>query len=249
MHKFFSSECKANSTYLPVRGLTFAKWRWQRCQKRLMSGLLMLLLLISHNSIANGRTLYRYVNEDGVKVLTYSIPPQYVSKGYEIVDANGQLIEVVPPELSPEDRAAAEAARAEEERLQIWDQQLLKRYSRVSDIEAAKERKLAEISTNINILKSNMANMNNELDKLQSTAADMERAGKPVPDAILDNIKAITEELAAIADKIQLRQEEYQMQLDKFNDDVERFLIIKPEASHDADQQNPQSLPEQVPSK
>ena len=201
---------------------------WLSLESRLIGVLLILLLPISNNTASQERLLYRYINENGVKVLTYSIPAQYTAKGYEIVDSSGRLIKAVPPELSPEDRAKAEAARAEKERLEILDSQLLKRYSRVSDIEAAKKRKLAEISANINILEGNMVNFNEKKDKLLSQAATMERNGQPIPDAILVNIDAIKEELAAITGKIKLRKEEYEEQTDKFDKEIARFMIIMP---------------------
>lgn len=208
--------------------LFFSTKPWLSLESCLVSVLLILLLPISNHTAGQERLLYRYVNESGVKVLTYSIPAQYTANGYEIVDSSGQLIKVVPPELSPEDRAKVEAARAEKERLQIWDGQLLKRYSRVSDIEAAKKRKLAEISANINILKGNVINFNREKDKLLSQAATMERNGQPIPDIVLANIDAIKEELAAITDKIHLREQEYKAQTEKFDEDIARFMIITP---------------------
>ena len=212
-----------------VKRLGFIGWQLKCYKKYLITGSVVALIAMSNNSFCQDRVLYRYINEKGVKVLTYSIPTQYIPNGYEIIDSSGRLIEIISPELSPQAKAKAAAAQAEIEKLQIWDRQLLKRYSRVSDIEAAKKRKLAEISASISILPSNILNLNNEIHKLYSKAAAMERKGKPVPSAILDNINSIKEELVAIADKIDLRKKEYQMQADKFDKDKVRFLIIKSE--------------------
>lgn len=193
------------------------------------------LMTISHYGLCKDRVFYRYINEQGVKVLAHSIPAQYIAKGYEIIDANGQLIEVIAPELSPEAKAQAAALQAEKEKLQVWDRQLLRRYSNIGDIEAAKTRKLAGISANINILHGNIAHLNSEIDKLQAQAAAIERSGQPVSSTILEKINDVQQELAATADRIDLRLQQYQMQIDKFNKDIERFLIIedgrKPEAS------------------
>ena len=199
------------------------------CKNYLPTVLIVALMTISHSSVSQGRFLYRYVNEKGVKVLTYNIPDQYISNGYEVVDANGKVIQIVPPELSPEAKAEAELKQAEMERIKNWDHQLLKRYSRVSDIEAAKNRKLAETRTNINILRGNMTNLNNEIDQLQSRAAAMERRGQPVSEIILNNISDIREELKATANRIEVRQKEYQALADRFDKDIARFHIIKPE--------------------
>ena len=187
------------------------------------------LITMANGGLCQGIVLYRYTNEAGVKVLTYSIPAKYIPNGYEIVDSSGRLIEVVQPELSPEAKAEAAAAKAEMEERQTRDRKLLKRYSRVGDIEAAKNRKLAEISADINILRGNVLNLNNEIGKLQSQAATMERRGQSVPDTILDNIDSIKKELVVIADRIELREREYRVQVDKFDEDMNRFLVIKRE--------------------
>ena len=59
----------------------------------------------------------------------------------------------------------------------------------------------------------------------------MERRDQSIPNAILDNINGIKKELTVIADRIDLRQAEYQIQADKFDRDMARFLIIKPKSS------------------
>jgi hypothetical protein len=212
-----------------LKRLGFISWQLARYKKYLITGSVLALIVVSNDSFCQDRLLYRYVDEKGVKVLTYTIPTRYIPNGYEIIDPSGQLIQVVSPELSPEAKVKAATTQAEMEKLQIWDQQLLKRYSQVSDIEAAKERKLDEISANINILQVNTLNLKNEINKLHSEAAAIERSGKPIPSAILNNINVIKEELTVTADKIDLRQKEYQMQADKFDKDKARFLLIKAE--------------------
>ena len=57
-------------------------------------------------SIASAQAkLYRYINEQGNVVIDYTIPADYVSKGYEILNSNGQVIDKIEPEATGEELA------------------------------------------------------------------------------------------------------------------------------------------------
>ena len=58
--------------------------------------------------------LYRFVNEDGIVVLSNSIPPELVSRGYDVVRGDGTLVRVVPRELTPTEVAERERQLAQE---------------------------------------------------------------------------------------------------------------------------------------
>ena len=108
--------------------------------KRTSLGLLLAVTCVAlvPPAVAQSR-LYRYVNEDGVKVLASSIPPRYVGRGYEILNAQGRVIEVVAPAPAP-----ADLARVEAEQQMLEEYELLaRRYSSVDDILAARDRRLA----------------------------------------------------------------------------------------------------------
>src|SRR5688572_1775938 len=63
-----------------------------------------------------GKVVYRYKNAQGITVMDSSIPPEYVSKGYEILSLGGKILKVVPPALVGEaaEKAREERIRAEE---------------------------------------------------------------------------------------------------------------------------------------
>ena len=53
---------------------------------------------------AQAANLYRYTNAEGVTVVDYQVPAEYVRNGYEILNADGMVVRVVPRELSPEEK-------------------------------------------------------------------------------------------------------------------------------------------------
>ena len=169
---------------------------------------------------------YRYVNDEGVKVIGHSIPPEFVKNGYEIISATGRVIEVVEPAPDPE-FVEQERAKAE---LKAEYEVLAKRYSTVRDIEAAKNRKLVHVDANILLVKSSIENIQGEIDDITRRAAEFERAGRAVPKNILETLDALNEKMAATeailaqrhADKKEI-EDRFSMELQLFTKGVESF--------------------------
>ena len=167
------------------------------------------------NSYAQGQ-YYRYVNAEGVKVLGHSIPPQYVANGYEVLSSNGRVIRIVEPAPDPE-LVEIERAKAV---LKAKYEQLSRRYSNVRDIDAAKLRKLVHVEASILLVEASIENIKNEIDSITARAADFERAGKAVPQNLLDTLKALNEKMEAT---LAIQQQRF----DEKNSIAERFAAEK----------------------
>lgn len=191
---------------------------------------LTLAFVFAHTAAADsrGNVFYRYVNDDGVRVMNHTLPAKYSQKGYEVVSLSGKVIKVVEPAPSPEEAARLALENRTKAELEEWDKRLRRRYSRVSDIEAAKKRKLASIHTNINILSGNLSKLNVQLQQQQGQAANSERRGHKVPEKLLTNITNLELEIKTTEDQIATRNDELEELSDKFDRDIERFKIISP---------------------
>ncbi len=175
---------------------------------------------------ASGNVFYRYVNEQGNKVVAQTISPKYVRAGYEVVNLHGDVIRVVAPSPSEADaeRVSNEKAKA---RLQAEaDLQLHRSYSNVSDIDAAKDRNLLELNNNINILQANLTGVKSQLKEQEKHAAATERAGRKTSDDVLKNIKTLRSEEKDVSLQIKQRQLELQVAADKYEQDKKRFIEI-----------------------
>ena len=145
---------------------------------------LALVALLTSAPVAIARDMYRYINDQGNVVVGYQVPVNDVKKGYEVLNEDGIVIDVIPRELTDEERenisaqeALAQAAEAEKERLRLWDESLLLRYSTIEDIEAARTRALSSLLINVSILKSNTRSLKQQVENYQTQAADIERRG------------------------------------------------------------------------
>ena len=80
--------------------------------------------------------LYRYVDDKGVTVLSrQGVPPEFIGKGYEVLNDQGRVLRVIPPAPTPEEfaRMQADKARASS------DAQLLRLYTNLDDVDRARE--------------------------------------------------------------------------------------------------------------
>ena len=194
----------------------------------LISGL---FIAVNANTFAADKTdnktvFYRYTTNDGHKVVSQTIPPQYVRNGYEMLTLNGEILKVVAPapaeadaeRIAKERKAAKEQART--------DLELRRTYSSVADIDSAKARNLQELINTINILKANLVSVRSQLKIQEGHAAAIERNGKTVPDDILKNIATLRAEEKDLNVQIKQREEEHQTAAEKYDQDRERFIQI-----------------------
>jgi hypothetical protein len=134
---------------------------------------------------------YRYVDDKGGMVLDrQGVPPEYVGKGYQVLNERGRVLKVVPPAPTADELQRQQADKAQAEA----NAQLLHQYSSVEDVDRAKARKLAEIDTLIAVAQGTLQNLSAQQGTLQSQAADQERAGRPVPQALLDQMNGLRDD-------------------------------------------------------
>lgn len=173
----------------------------------LLGGMGLSLMLLATSGFAQLK-YYRYINKDGVKVISHTIPPEYAQKGYEVMTHTGKVIEVVAPAPDPKEAQAELEKRAAERELMAEYEVLARRYSDVDDIYASRDRRLAHLDATIAILRSNIGNLHGQIDGLMSKAAQAERSGREVSDQILSNMEEVKAELATTELKLQTRIEE-----------------------------------------
>lgn len=223
---------------------------------QLSFGFFTVALLLAPATIA--ANLYRYTNDDGVTVVDYRVPANYIGKGYEVLNKDGVVVEVVPRELTEEEKSVLNAqqqlesdARAEERRLREWDESLMLRYSTVEDIEAAQDRALRDLRIRLSILKGNKRSLKQQVENYQAQAADLERSGRSVDVARISAIEDIQAEIAVTDRSINDRALEieevsaaYQRDIDRFQQLLEvvalrRSLLAKQQAERDKEKADP----------
>lgn len=189
-------------------------------------GALFISTALAAGPATKTKVIYRYKNNQGVTVMDSSIPPQYVSKGYEVVSQSGKVLKVVPPSPKAEDAERLKRERQEHAARQEADIQLRRSYSNVADIDSAKQRNLQSLRGNIGILQANLSGVRSKLQAAQAQAAAVERSGRVLHDDALKNIASLEQEEKDILTQIRQRETEYQSVSDRFDEDRARFVEI-----------------------
>lgn len=197
------------------------------------TALVLVSLLLAFPILAE-KKVYRYTNAQGATVINDTIPPEYVDKGYEVITYQGEVITVVPPQLTAEERRKRweenEAQRqqaAERERLRQWDESLLLRYSTVDEIKQAKHRAIQVIDVAIGLNKSNVKRLKTDIEQQQAEAADIERRGEQLTEARQATLIAFKNELQLVLDAIERREQEKIDVAVQYDADIDRFVALK----------------------
>ena len=202
---------------------------WPRSSKPAL--LLVTLLWVSGAVPAE---LYRYQNEAGVTVVDWAIPAAYVSDGYEVLSESGQVVRVVPPaktETELERDAAAKQARDAEaaaEAAQLErDTFLLRRYSTIQDIEAARDRSLRELDIRIAILNSQRETLSHQLARHEAALGSTGQSDQMTNQYEEETVAALRAEICSLDEATQGRQQQAAALAEAFSRDIERFAELE----------------------
>lgn len=193
---------------------------------------LLTLLLWTSNTLS--AELYRYQNDAGVTVVDWAMPAAYVSNGYEILNESGQVVSVVPPAKTAtelEQDAAAARSRAADtaaEAAQLErDTFLLRRYSTVQDIEAARDRSLRELDIRIAILSSQRETLSQQLARHEDALAARAQLDEEATQYGQDTVAALKAEIQSLDDASKGRQQQAAAVAEAYGRDIARFSQLE----------------------
>jgi len=200
----------------------------------MVSKQLVLVLVLFTCSVATADNLYRYKNEAGGTVVDWHVPAKFAGRGYEVLNPLGEVIKVVPRQLSDSelnDKDLVErlkrGAEAERARLAEWDRFLLLRYSTIEDIDAARDRALRELKIRLSILASNQRVAKGRLETALSQLADLERRGETAREQDLEAVDTLRLEIASLGRSIEQREGQIVAVTEDYARDRDRFLQLQ----------------------
>ena len=170
--------------------------------------------------------MYRYTDENGQIVISSTIPQEATKRGYDILSNNGRVIETIPPAPTEEEIAAREAEKQRQKELaeqREKDRALLKRFSHPDQAVKAMHRKIRELEGLIQLKRGNISVISSQLDSEQIRAANMERAGREIPEATLEKIRRLEAQIRDIEREITSQTQEIEELRRAFEADIERL--------------------------
>ena len=200
---------------------------WRKC-------LSVVTLLGACTVSATAAELYRYQNEAGVTVVDWAIPAAYVGSGYEVLNESGQIVRVVPPaKTDTELERDAVAARAQEAEAAAQAAQLerdtflLRRYSTIQDIEAARDRSLRELDIRIAILSGQRDTLSQQLARHQSALDTAAQSDAASPQYEEETVAALKAEIQSLDEASEGRQQQAAALAEAYSRDIARFAELE----------------------
>ena len=196
------------------------------------SKLLAALVISLSFSMPVAAKLYKWVDDQGVTHYGETVPPEYAHKDRAELNQSGRVIKTESP-LTPEERSERKqtaAKKLEEEKAKFeqdrYDQTLTNTYSNVKEIDLARNRSLQQVDARITSANSQLQMANTNLLGLQSEADGYNKANKPIPASLQEDLQ-----------ESQARLDKLQKTLDQIK--AERISV---EARYDADKARYQTL-------
>lgn len=121
----------------------------------------------------------------------------------------------------------AEKAKKLAEQQKRRDDQLLATYAVEDDLILSRDRKLADIDTQVKSSESTLASLQKSLDRIRAQAADEQRGGKPVSEQTAKTIAANESQVAKHQAHIADLKKEQETVRAQFQTDIERFRELK----------------------
>lgn len=199
---------------------------------RVLTKTLAILLLAS--STAQAGNIKCWTNNEGVRECGNVVPPEYAQKGHEVLNQQGVTIDKVERAPTPEELAEAKrraAIQAREDQLrkeqENRDRVLLHTFSNEDEMIMARNGKITALQTEIRLTRKSMANTQERLDKLRKRAANLERAGKPVPQKLAKDIELAQQQVDEYRTFITTKEKEAKRINAQFDADMERYKLLK----------------------
>jgi hypothetical protein len=195
----------------------------------LTTNILGICALTASISFAAGE-LYRYEGANGEVVIDDNIPPEFIPKGYSILNKSGLVVERVEPALTEEELADLSDEKREKELKEEQEKQddwLLQRFSDAGDAVLARDRQLGALDTLIIVAESNINKLKQEETKELEYAAASERAGQEVGEAVLNSLERIRAQIRAAELQIENQKNEQRILNHKYEVMIKRLKEIE----------------------
>jgi len=181
---------------------------------------------------SSGRTLYKWVDAQGVTHYGDRIPPEYAAQEKQVINSQGVEISRLEAQKSPEALAADEQRRAEAEQSQNRDRNLLNTYGTVQEIERLRDQRVTLLADQIKVTSQFLDVLNGKLKKLRDGSLHFKPYSSdphaPVmPDQMAEDLVRVRNDMRTQEENLREKRSEETGMSKKFDSDIARFKELK----------------------
>jgi Domain of unknown function (DUF4124) len=181
---------------------------------------------------ATGRTLYKWVDEQGVTHYGDRIPPEYASQEQHIMNSQGVEINRLEAQKSAEQMATEEQKRQDVEQRQNRDRNLLNTYASVQEIERLRDQRLGLITDQIKVTSQFLETLNGKLKKLRINSMHFKPYSNDpnapaMPDQVAEDLVRVGNDIHTQEQNLREKTTEETTMSKQFESDISRFKELK----------------------
>jgi hypothetical protein len=202
---------------------------------RALSTLCVGLLVASSGAAGaagNGRTLYKWVDDQGVTHYGDRIPPEFASQEQHIINSQGVEINRLEAQKSAEQLAAEEQKKADTEQRQNRDRNLLSTYVSVQEIERLRDQRLNLLMEQITVTNQFLDTLNGRMKKLRVSSMhfrpyNSDEKAPPMPDQVAEDLVRLAIDIHTQEQNLRQKRGEESTMRKQFESDIGRFKELK----------------------
>jgi len=179
-----------------------------------------------------GRTLYKWVDDQGVTHYGDRIPPEYASQEKHVINAQGVEVQTLEAQKTPEQLAAEEQKRLDAEQSLNRDRNLLNTYVSVQEIERLRDQRVTLLSDQIKVTSSFLELLNAKLKKLRLNSMHFkpysaDPNAPAMPDQLADDLVRVGNDIRTQQQNLLEKRGEETAMKKQFESDIDRFKELK----------------------
>jgi len=178
---------------------------------------------------------YSWTDEDGNVHYGDSIPPEYrdqeqrtLRDGVEVDRTDRALTEEEREELRRQEELAAEAERAAELQRQR-DQQLMRLYASVEEIQRVRDDRVDGLRSQIRLTASNLESLEDDLESVESRLDGYEERDEAPPEHLETRFETLANRITDRQQQLMDLEDQLEQVRNRFDNDIERFTEIQQE--------------------
>ena len=180
----------------------------------------------------NGRTLYKWVDAQGVTHYGDHIPPEFVGREQHVINSQGVEIDRLEAQKTPEQLAAEDQKKFDAQQNQSRDHNLLSTYASVQEIERLRDQRLTLVSDQIKVTSQFLEALNGKLQKLRTASMHFkpyssDPAVQAMPDQIADDLVRVKIDIRTQEQNMLEKRSEESTMRKQFGSDIDRFKELK----------------------
>jgi hypothetical protein len=184
---------------------------------------------------AAGREYQRWVDEKGVVHYGDAPPPEATKNPRAVLNDQGVVVREYPKQMTPDEAAAAQQALENAARRKAQDSFLLTTYTKVDDIERARNDQLALIDSHIELARGSLSSSDQKLESLRNRMSSFKpysssANARRLPDALAGEAVQALSERRSMEETLARHEARKQEVRAKFDADITRYreLVSRP---------------------